>query len=950
MLRQILIGESMKTSVKAVAATGAFMCALQAAADGRLEGRVSDAAGKVYFDGAIVRLKELKLESSSNNGGRFSFGSVPAGTYTLMVDYLGAESVQQQVSVVDNRISSQTVRIGRDAAALENIIVVGQAAGASSALNKQRAADNLVSVVSADSIGQFPDENVSEALQRVSGVFIERDQGEGRFVGIRGASPNLNTASINGISIPAPESDRRSVALDVIPSGLLEGLEVTKTVTPDMDGGNIGGNIEVKSLSAFDRDGMSYQLSAEGNYNELKSETSPKVAGTFTNLFDVGEGQVGVAAALSWQDRDFGSQNIESGGDWETDIEDSGVRGLKSIEQRDYTINRQRLGAALNLDWRPSATSEYYLRSLYSHFEDQEYRQSAEYKFDDGDLETIDASSAEWSDAEMERALKDRYEEQKILSVSLGGLNMVDDWTIEYRLGYSKSSENEPDARESVFAGEGFTMGYRSAGDAPNVYADDAAYDPANFELDEVSVANNYTEEKLLSYQFDITRDMDFGDYPGYIKFGGKFTDREKSADANEHIYDDFGAAGDPTMGAFSRGQVSYDLGRFGPGISASAINSLINNDILANGIDFQDDGDVGEAYHESIVASARDFHLEEDVTAFYLMSRMDIHAMRLVYGVRYESTDFTARGYDARLIESEDGFSSSVDAVEYESDYDYLLPSINARYRLGDSTIVRAAYSQTIARPSFGALSPTPEEISIEDDELSVEAGNPELEPYESENFDLMVEYYPGNIGVLSAGLFYKKIDNFIFTADVSDVVDASVYAPGLTINDSEIIMPMNGKGADLYGLELSYTKSFDSGFLVQANATFTDSDADLGLGPDADRDSDITLPEQAEVAGNLVLGYETGPLSMRLSAAYKGETLMELDLEDKDNDIYLDDHLQLDFSARYDLTRNLQLYFNAINLTDEPMYLYQGNSRYNAQYEEYGASFVLGLTYRNF
>ncbi len=940
----------MKRSIKALMAAGAFSCAMNASADGRLEGRVSDATGSVYFDGAIVRLKELKLESSSTNGGRFAFNSIPAGTYTLIVDYLGAESIQQLISVVDDSTTSERIKIGGDVASIENVIVVGQAAGASSALNKKRAADNFKSVLSADAIGQFPDENVSEALQRVSGVFIERDQGEGRFVGIRGLDPNLNSASINGVAIPAPERDRRSVALDVIPSGLLEGLEVTKTVTPDMDGSTIGGNIEVKSLTAFDRDGMTYKISGEGNYNDLEDEVSPKFSGTFTNVFDLDGGELGVAAALSWQDRDFGSEVMEGDGEWDSDIEDSGFRGVAEFQQRDYIVNRERLGAALNIDWHPSETSEYYLRSLYSHFEDQEYRQRTKYKFDKGDLDSIDDSSALWTDADMTRDFKDRYEEQKITSVVLGGLNMVGDWTYEYSIGYSKSSEKEPDRRDTEFKQKDLDLGYTGLGNTPNLIAEEDAFDPTLFELSEVVLEDNYTEDEIYTYKFDITREMEFGDYPGYLKFGGKITNREKTDDVEATIFDDFGALGDPTMDAFVSGLVSYDIGRFGPQLSESAIDTFINSQVIGSGTSLQDDGITGEAYHSSIVSSARDYEMEEDVQAFYIMSRVDINDLRLVYGLRYESTDFEAKGFDARLIEDSSGFSSTVDAVKYDQDYSHVLPSINARYRLGDHTLLRAAYSETIARPSFGDLNPSPEEISIEDDELSVEAGNPELDPYESKNFDLAIEYYPGDIGILSASLFYKEIDNFIFSADVSGVVDSSVYAPGVTINDSEITKPLNGNSADLYGIELAYTKNFKSGFLLQANATFIDSEADLDLGADADRSSTIDLPEQADTVGNLVLGYETGPLSLRLSAAYKSERLIEVDLSDKENDLYQDDHMQVDFTAKYDVGDSMQIYFNAINLNDEPYYRYHGNTNNNAQYEEYGSSYVLGITYRNF
>lgn len=407
-----VIGDTMfKKSMTTLMATGAFFCALNANADGRLEGRISDTQGKVYFDGAIVRLKELKLESSSSNGGRFSFNAVPAGTYTLIVDYLGAESVQQLVSISDDSTTRESIRIGENVDTIENVIVVGQAAGANSALNKQRAADNFKSVVSSDSMGQFPDENVSEALQRVPGVFIERDQGEGRFVGVRGLSPTYNSSSINGLSIPAPEAGTRAVALDVIPSGLVESLEVTKSLTPDMDADSVGGNIDVKSLSAFDRDGMTYQVSAEAVYSEQADSTTPKVSGTFTNAFDTDAGEFGVAAALSYGERDSATEGRES--EWH----DNGA--IKEDEIRGYEVSRTRIGAALNLEYRTDELNSYYVKTLYSDFEDLELspRLKVEYE-DDG---TFDGGRFR---------IKDRKETQTIKSVIAGGENLIDAWTL----------------------------------------------------------------------------------------------------------------------------------------------------------------------------------------------------------------------------------------------------------------------------------------------------------------------------------------------------------------------------------------------------------------------------------------------------------------------------------------------------------------------------------------
>ena len=156
-------------------------------ADGKILGRVSDANGQVYFEGAQVRIDSLNLTTSTKRDGRFSFTTVPAGDYELTINYLGAEEVTQSVTVSDNEISTLAVKIGEEVKAEENVIIIGQAASANRALNQMRSADNLISVVTSDAIGQLPDENVSEALQRISGVFIQRDQGEGRFVGVRGA-------------------------------------------------------------------------------------------------------------------------------------------------------------------------------------------------------------------------------------------------------------------------------------------------------------------------------------------------------------------------------------------------------------------------------------------------------------------------------------------------------------------------------------------------------------------------------------------------------------------------------------------------------------------------------------------------------------------------------------------------------------------------------------------
>ena len=283
-------------------------------------------------------------------------------------------------------------------------------------------------------MGQFPDSNVGETLQRLAGLSVERDQGEGRFVRVRGLAPDYNAVTYNGTQLAAPEAGRRAVALDVIPSDLLESVEVSKTMSPDMAAGSLGGTIEIKSLSAFDRSSDFYSMTAEGGYNQLTSSTSPKLSGVYSSIFDInGEPEtLGIAIAASYANRKFGSENVETGGKW--DFEE----GLEEFELRDYQISRERAGLAFNVDYHPGNNNEYYLRTLYSEFSDEEERQALATEFDQPQL------AGALGEAEIIRSLKQRKETQTISALVLGTRQVVGhfEWVLEG--GASKADEDTP--------------------------------------------------------------------------------------------------------------------------------------------------------------------------------------------------------------------------------------------------------------------------------------------------------------------------------------------------------------------------------------------------------------------------------------------------------------------------------------------------------------------------
>ncbi len=792
--------------------------------------------------------------------------------------------------------------------AVERVEVIGQAASIDKALQEQKRSDSIESVVHADGVGQLPDDNAAEALQRIPGVSVERDQGEGRFVSVRGIAPDLNSVTINGTLVPAPEGDRRAVALDVLPAELVQSLSVVKSLTPDMDANSLGGTIEVESLSAFDHDGLFYTFSGEASHDTNVDRNSPKFSGAASNRFSLGDGidNFGVAAAFSWQKRKFGSDNVETGGNWDFD---DGAR-LEEVEARDYEITRERTGLGLNFDYQPDDFSSYYLRTLYSKFKDTETRNAMGLEFADPQASGARGEAEGWRD------IKSREDTQEIQSYVLGGERIIDQWTVSAQAGYSQATEHDPGGIAGAkFVGDFDDVGFDGTS-KPRLSAGSGFYDPARFTLDEVEWEKVDGKDQEKNIRLDLARDYDFAD-ASQVKFGGKISRRDKTSDTETWVYDDFD---DISLADYQSGSVDYALGHFGNGISASAIKGLIGSLDKA-------------AFYDEEASRINDFDMSEDINAAYLMNTLDIGDLRLIAGLRYEGTEFSAKGTGLR-----DGV---YEGISSNNRYDHWLPGLHARYQLTPSTAIRAAWTNTVVRPTFGQLAP-----GFVIDDTDAEFGNPELKPLESSNLDFGIEHYMGRAGVASAFLFYKDIDHFIYSTDLA--------GSGQWVDFDEALTYENGDGAKLYGLELAYSQKFDwlpapwNGVLVGANLTLSKSDATL-KGTGGKRD--IDLPNQSDTVGNFMVGWENDRFNMRLAANYKSGYLLEVGaIDDKAHDQYVDDSLHVDFKAGYFITPELQVTFEAQNITDESYYVYTGHHRYNAQYEEYGPTYKLGLTLTHF
>lgn len=913
-------------------ATASFATIAEAS---ELAGHVADASGTRALQAVSVRIVELDRVTSTSRDGGYAFGDVPAGTYTLEANYIGAELARRTVAVPETgRVTVDFALSGADG---DEILVIGQAANQASALSRQRAADGVSSVLTRDAIGQFPDQNVAESLRRLPGVNILDDQGEGRFVSVRGLDPELNAASVNGVRLPSPESDIRSVALDVISSDIIESIEVKKSLTPDMDADTIGASIEINTTSAFDRKKDLLAVKLEGSYNDLTESLSPK--GSFDFSKKLGD-NVGVAGGISYYRRKFATNNQEIDG-W--DVTDGGTAYADTVEYRDYDVERERISASLSFDFRVGDTTTLYARGLYSQFDDQEYRRRLIFEVEEGPTSgtaTGAAFSSEDEDQEIsvQRDLKDRFERQRIRSLVLGGKTETDVWNLSYSASWSKSSEREngsidPATFERVFEnGDDFGVAFDFSRDRHVPYtitSGEAAFlDPSEYALDKVELTTlSDSQDEEYAFKADIARSFPSGNGEFTVQFGGKARWREKSYNTDRDIYE-WGGDDDLTLDMHDFiGRQDYDLANIEPAMARNAVRPFFFDNLGDFAID------DGKTFEESNVS---DYSVKEDVFAGYLLGRWDSSQWRVIGGVRVEHTKNDIRGNEVVLDDE------TVAPLQFRRNYTDWLPSLTVRYEPVPNLVLRAAGSKSLVRPKLSKLAPN---VVIDDDEGEI--GNPFLKPYQAWNADLSAEYYFASNGAISAGVFWKDIKDYIV-----DVTEFDTDYNGIALD--ELTSSINGESAKVKGFEFSYSQIFSAlpapfdGLLLQLNYTYTDAKGTV-LSYDGDDNPyrrPIGLPASSKHTFNGVVGYEKGPLSLRVSGTYRDEYLDEIGGAANEDRIVAD-QFRLDLSAKYRITPGVRIFAEWVNVTDAPYFAYQQfeGRRRLLQYEDYSWTAKFGV-----
>lgn len=912
--------------------------------------------------GATVRIDSSKITAISDKYGTATFTEIPQGTHQLSVYYIGYKDYNSTI-VINNKVIEINVKMTSGVQELKEVIVLGdRLKGQAKALNQQKNSDNITNIISADQVGRFPDANIGDALKRVPGITMQNDQGEARNIIVRGMGPEFNSVTLNGERLPSAEGDNRRVQMDLIPADMIQTILVNKTLTADMDADAIGGSVNLITRSA--PNGLRISGTLAGGYNPIR-ETF-----TGTGNFIIGNrffnNKLGAVLSASYNNNKYGSDNIESV--WAKDA--NGKLFVNDNDIRVYDEWRVRKSASLALDFKINPVNTIYLTGMYNWRDDREnrFRLRRRYRGDEEDYaaDLIYDNSGNiigYNNGEVLRQTKGginnsrnknrRLEDQRVRSLALSGDHLLGKVKADWSVQYARASEKRPNERY-------ISLGLRDITISQNITDQTRPLLTDETPLVDYTRLNELTEQLQDQYEEDINAKLGFSvplsiikGQQGHLLFGGRLRNKFKKRNNNFFSYKPVGD-----------NEANYDNitllplqnetnSKFYPG-SKYVAGSFVTPAFLGD-VDVTNSS-LYEQTNEPAEYLALNFTAKEVITAGYIELKQHFTKNFLAnIGLRIENT---AIDYTGNIVEGEEELKGQ---VPYKNNYTSVLPDINLRYEVNNNFILKAAWTNAIARPKYYDLVPY---ININPNDLLLSTGNTLLEPVKSMNFDIIAENYFKSVGLVSAGLFYKKLNNFFynyidnnFTYDDFARLFPDVPNPIEQGDNWDFTQPRNGDGAQVWGFEIAFQRQLDflgnfwKGFGIYTNYTYTYSNADGIYNEGQLVRNDVKLPGAAPHIFNASLSYENKNLVVRVSgnftSSYVDDSADGGYNEDAFFDRYYDKQFFLDANASYAFTPQLRLFAEANNLTNQPLRYYQGAKERTAQLEFYGPRFNLGLKF---
>ena len=816
---------------------------------------------------------------------------------------------------------------------------------------RQQAAPVLLNIQSAETIQKYPDYNAAEALGRIPGLSVSSDTGEGRFVNIRGIDANLNGSTYGGVVLlntfpagTAASGSGRAVEFDTVPTGAIDGIVVYKTLSPDREAEGLGGQIELTPRTARNVTRPFFEAELGVGYEPLHDHGGPYTA-SFATGAKFGDFSFVINGSRKDDRRAVDDTEPSYANDGSCGVNGGTSCGapldlvLGRTDFRRYDYSRRRFGYGGEVDYDPNGDHHFYARLDFAGYVERSLKNHFYANFD-GSPSAPDAQGYVVDRFQPQIDIVNLQETHRNTVAAVGGEDRFGDLKIDYRAAYSRATYNENYYNEARFFGADTYYGrYNNTADPKRFYYQffqDAAL-TVPFVSTDASQYGAPNGPVRLSNFAERDRDQEYSGafnarYPlslfgstGELKAGIGIRRRDK-------VVDDFAGFGRVSVNLSSLEasvgpSQTYYFGRYptAPVANYAAIETLVrSNTTLAPSL-------------------GRDFNDQENVTAGYVMYTVDYGKLGVLTGVRVEATDAT---YGNFLTTTDAAGNDSTRFVTNSRSYTNFFPTLQLKYRFQSDLQLRATYSTGIARPGFSQAGGNAGVDFTTSPRPVFTAGNPDLKPTTGNNFDLDLEYYLPNGGIVQVGVFDKEFKNYIFrNAQINVTNPIFNGVPGDFVS-------FTNEDAYARGIEIAYQQKFTflpgllSGFGAEGNATFVKSHfreysaAVSGNG----KDQFGSLPGTSNTTWNVAGFYERGPANVRLAAQFVGSSLFSLN-GDQSLDTIQSSRLTMDLTSSYALTRNVVLFFQAKNLLNTPLRYVDGRDARTQQIEYYDRTYEGGI-----
>jgi TonB-dependent receptor len=910
-------------------------------ASGSVAGSVKDSAGAV-LQGAQIVLQPAAASAASDALGNFVLLNVAPGTYTVTVSYVGFAKFQTTVTVVAGQtaVVNATMAIS---SANQQVVVSASLEGDAAAINEQRTSANILDVQTDTQIQSLPNQNVADAIGRMPGVTLQRNEGEGQYVQIRGTEPRLSNTTVDGVVVPGPDPEVRQVDLDTIPAGIVGGIAINKTLSANQDGDAIGGSVDLRIKQATsDQLGLSFKTTGgwtpiAGTRKVFSVDSSAGMR--FGESTPQGK-RFGLMMAYSYDSNGRGIDDVEPVPDLNTDANGNPTTPtFDKLYLQQYLYNRTRYGFAGALDYKLAENSDLYVHGLFSNFRD--YGQKYAYQLKNGGNAAYHTSV--------------RRPNLQIADLAIGGNQIFNRSFVHYQIAAAHSrfggAAGNPGAAFS--SGVGKDCAYDAA-NSPSVYRPqfscdvpgNPVLDPSKYSLQTIDLTNGQATQLNLQAGASAGFDYHLGTHAAVFEFGGQFRNEHKGQDAYSPEYDsNNGTALTQYLGTFTNPKFYGGSYRLGPVSNFD----LITGDLAANPANFT--LDEGTTHLQS---DAANYNLQERVSAGYIMNTIDFGRFHLQTGLRIEGTVTSNTGY--HVTDDLNGNYVSTTPVYGSGSYVNPLPSVQLRYNIEGDSDIRAVYGRGISRPDPYQLVP----YIVEDQSTTpytIAIGNTGLVAEHANDYDLLYERYLKSVGMIEAGYFYKQITKPIYAQQ--SIIPATGSPLSQPYAGDLVQQEVNGDHAYVQGFELSYQQHLDylpgalRGARLNANFAYTNSKNYNLTG----RSDSPQLVGQAPYSWNIGPSYATKRALVSVGISHNsaniyayqyqstGPGAVPFGVTGPNGDNYFYSHTQVDAQATYYIAKGFSALASGLNMNNEVFGFYNGSPRYMTQREYYKPTYSFGL-----